>query len=149
MNEALNFEIDVSQALGAVEHLESKGKSIHQLTNVLGTVMLDDVMENFEQEGRPEKWVPLKASTLKERAKKDYNGPILQRTGDLKRSITKNVTSSNEVQIGTNKEYAAIQHFGGQAGRNRSTTIPSRQFLILTQQDLDELVQVTIDYLGD
>jgi len=47
-----------------------------------------DMDEQFRKEGRP-KWSPLKPSTIQERIRLGYGkGPILQREGTLKRSLT-------------------------------------------------------------
>lgn len=48
----------------------------------IADIMQDSVEENFEKEGRPEKWEKLKPSTIKQRSKKGYwQGRILQMRG--------------------------------------------------------------------
>ncbi len=81
------------------------------MRNISG-IMLDDVHENFEQEGRPA-WRSLSEKTIKDRKSKGYwPGKILQRTGQLLKSITAKY-DNNSAQVGTNKNYAAIHQFGG------------------------------------
>jgi phage virion morphogenesis protein len=49
--------------------------------------------------------------------------------------------------IGSNKVYSAIQQLGGQAGRNKKVSIPARPYLKLTQDDYDEILHETENYL--
>ena len=42
--------------------------------------------------------------------------------------------------VGTNMEYAAIHNFGGMAGRNRKVRIPQREFMTLTNDDKQGLM---------
>ena len=51
---------------------------------------------------------------------------------------------SDLVQIGTNPaahDYAAIQQFGGQAGRGRKVRIPARPFMLLQDEDVAEMTE--------
>lgn len=49
--------------------------------------------------------------------------------------------------IGSNKVYAAIHQLGGQAGKNKKTTIPARPYLKLTDDNLEEILEQTKRYL--
>lgn len=53
-------------------------------------VVLVSIKKNFEEEGRPDKWEPLKERTQRERRAEGYDPehPILVRSGELKRSAT-------------------------------------------------------------
>jgi phage virion morphogenesis protein len=55
--------------------------------------------------------------------------------------------SSDKVVVGTNVVYAAIHHFGGQAGRGRKVTIPARPFMMIQDEDWKEINEVSADYL--
>ena len=106
----------------------------------LGEIAHASVIENFEVGGRP-KWLPLAPATIK---KKGHTKPLIA-SGVLK-NITRKVTE-NSVLIGVPpaaKDYAAIQHFGGKAGRGHKVTIPARPYMLLQDEDLreiDDLVQ--------
>ena len=105
-------------------------------------IMADAVEENFEKEGRPERWPPLARSTIKQREKQGHwPGKILQRTGSLASSVSSE-SDTHSASVGTNKPYAAIQQFGGLAGRNKSSRIPARPFLALDEDDLKEIIEV-------
>ena len=51
--------------------------------------------------------------------------------------------------IGSNKVYAAIHQLGGQAGKNKKTTIPARPYLKLTDDNLEEILEQTKRYLAN
>lgn len=59
------------------------------LAEVRDEIVIPSVRKNFEAEGRP-KWIALKAATIKNRLYMGFpRGPILVRTGRLKRAATK------------------------------------------------------------
>lgn len=115
----------------------------------IGNMLINEVDETFEEEGRP-KWVPLSRTTLRlgytdmgkskahthnkdgkvtrgfERYMADRK--ILQKSHRLRNSFTSEATT-HSVTVGSNLPYAAIQHFGGMAGRGRKVKIPSRHIL--------------------
>ena len=81
------------------------------------------VEDNFDSEGRP-KWAGLNPDYAARRK----GGKILFVTGRLRGNIFTRVTAE-EVMIASNVPYAAIHHFGGMAGRNKSVKIPARGFM--------------------
>jgi phage virion morphogenesis protein len=144
MSDEIKVEINDTVVQKYFRDVENKGKTVAPLLEQLGSIIQDAIGDNFEQQGRPA-WQPLKASTLKERTKLGYTGPILQRTGKLKRSITRK-TGTNFVIVGTNLEYAAIHNFGGPTGRNHSVDMPKREFVTLTDLDINDLEKTAIKY---
>ncbi|MBN1104749.1 MAG: phage virion morphogenesis protein [Deltaproteobacteria bacterium] len=132
------------------------------------------VVRNFEKGGRP-KWPALKPSTLK----KKKGGRVLVTqgfAGGLMGSIT-GKAYSDRAEIGTNKIYGAVHQFGakkgsfgkvtvarkaGSAGRSGGTLyskpwqmnvpwgdIPARPFLVLQDEDIDEIRAEAINYLTE
>lgn len=112
------------------------------MTEIAG-IMLDAVEENFEKEGRPETWTPLADVTVEDRREKGFGPehPILQRTGTLAASVQAE-SNREEATVSTNLRYAAIQHFGGEAGKGKKVKIPPRPFLVLAPEDEDEIAGV-------
>ena len=49
--------------------------------------------------------------------------------GDLRRQFFREVTGNNVLTVRNSQPYAAIQQFGGKAGRGHKVTIPARPFL--------------------
>ena len=67
-------------------------------------------------------------------------------SGRLRGSIT-HEASEDQVVIGTNVIYAAIQQFGGKAGRGHKVTIPARPYLGVSDQDEQEIGAIVRDYI--
>src|SRR5688572_21522953 len=106
------------------------------LMEVWGEIAYASMIENFEQGGRPP-WRPLSPVTI---GLKGHDRILIGRTGNLRRLTVK--PGSQSVEIGTSpaaRDYAAIQQFGGQAGRNKKVTIPARPYLVLQDEDVEEM----------
>jgi len=131
-----------------LELLKKKLSGDNKLMVAIAETMRTAVLKNFETEGARlgKKWQPLSLKTWMQRQKKGYTGPILQRTGQLKRSIVSSY-GENYAQVSTNLIYAAIHHYGGQAGRNKKVNIPARPFMQLNNDDLEKIKKKIISAL--
>ena len=74
---------------GLATRLAKRSSDFSEAMTEIAGIMLDAVEQNFEKEGRPEKWTPLADATVKDRREKGFGHehPILQRTGDLAASV--------------------------------------------------------------
>jgi len=152
--------------------LQQRLKSNRPLMASIAETMRVAVLKNFETEGRRlgEPWEPLAHSTIKDRQKKGYwPGKILQRTGQLKRSIVSSY-GDDYAQVSTNLIYAGIHNYGGiihrsslktylrkkregkqaqYSGKNKmsSVRIPARPFMKLNNQDLEKIKQKILSAL--
>ena len=134
--------IDDREVIKLLKQLEATGKDMSPVMRKIAGIMADAVEENFEKEGRPERWPPLAPSTMKQREKQGHwPGKMLQRTGSLASSVSSE-SDAHIASVGTNKVYAAIQQFGGMAGRGKRVRIPPRPFLALDNDDLKEIIEV-------
>ena len=128
--------VDVSRELKVIA--DRFGNALPAM-QIIGRRVLSSVIENFQAGGRPKGWQPLSPVTL---AKKK-GGSILVGDGfggGLLGSIHfKTEPSAVMVSTGTNKKYAAIHQFGGQAGRGHKVTIPARPYLMVQDQDWAEI----------
>lgn len=91
----------------------------------------------------------LSASSLTAGARKRMEGAkILRRTGRLMRSL-EHEESGSAVTWGTNVVYAALQNFGGQAGRNKKVAIPARPFITDPfPEDWQAIEEILLEYLA-
>lgn len=157
----IDIKIDCSGVMQTLERLEQAVTHRTPVMRAIAGIMADAVEENFAQEGRP-KWQGLKPNPRR------AGGKILQATGRLASSIVSASDNDNAV-VGTNAKYAAIHQFGGQTRpheirpRNKKalafggrvvkkvnhpgSNIPARPFLLLTDQDVDEIEATMNDYL--
>lgn len=143
----IEITIDNRQVLDALHELARRADDLSPAMREIAGVMADAVEENFEQEGRP-KWPDLADSTKAQRAKKEHwPGSVLQVTGQLAASIQRESGRDHAV-VGTNKVYAAIHQFGGKAGRNHAADIPARPFLMLADDDEQEVLDVIQRHLS-
>ena len=148
MPESIEIKVDDKEIQQLLKKLISKTANLRPLMKNITAIMMDSTEENFEKEGRPERWNSLAKTTIKQRIKKGYwPGRILQTQGDLAASITSKYDENSAI-VGTNKVYASIHQFGGDAGRNKKVKIPTRPYLKLTDEDLNQILEATKDYLS-
>lgn len=120
------FEIKVDDrpVASALDALQRVLVDLTPAMRDIAEALRTETEENFLREGRPG-WKDLAPSTVKARGSAH---PILQRSGQLAASVDL-VYDRTSASVGSNKVYAAIHQFGGQAGRGRRVTIPARPFL--------------------
>ena len=53
----------------------------------------------------------------------------------------------DSVEVGSNVAYSAIHNFGGKAGINKSVDIPGRPFLVVQDEDLEQIVEVAEEFI--
>ena len=114
-------------------------------------VLASEAEEAFEQEKditTGKAWPDLAQSTKDQRAKKGkWPGKILQQSaGGLAASISQD-SNREFAAAGSNKLYAAIHQFGGEAGRNHAVTIPARPYLGLSETGKLEIFDIISDHL--
>lgn len=116
----------------------------------VGEHMLNSVQERFDTQTAPDgsAWTPLAPSTVASRLKRNGNAEvtILRERGRLAGSINYRANRA-QVEIGTPMVQAAIQHFGGETGRNHAVTIPARPFLGLSPNDETAIGEIAEDFL--
>lgn len=148
-DDPIEIKIDNKAVNERLLELAKRGENLRPLMKNIAGIFAYSTEENFKEEGRPDKWVDLAESTKKQRTKKrKWPGQILQVEGQLATSINTEYDDNSAV-IGSNKDYAAIHQLGGQAGRNKSVKIPARPYLKLTNNDFDEILYETENYLQD
>src|SRR5574344_2191175 len=147
MADNIEIRIDNKAVEEALLKVASKCEDMKPLMKNIAGIMADAVEENFEQEGRPDKWQELAESTIKHRKKtKHWPGRILQVEGQLATSMTTQYDNESAI-IGSNLAYAAIHQLGGQAGKGKKVTIPARPYLNLTDSEYKEIIEETKKYL--
>lgn len=120
---------------------EVKDKKQAGVMREIASIMYEDTMENFAQEGRP-KWKPLAKRTIQERTKLGYVPiVILQRTRTLLKSIQQDSDNENAV-VFTNYETAEQLHEG-----DKKKHLPARPFFILSKEAEQEIVETINKYI--
>ena len=146
-NKPIEIKLDNKEVLTRLQELASRGENLRPLMKNIAGIMSTATEDNFKDEGRPEKWVDLSETTKKQRQKiGKYPGQILQVSGQLASSVS-TAYDDNSAVIGSNLAYAAIHQLGGQAGKNKETTIPARPYLKLTDDNFEEILTETEKFL--
>jgi len=146
-----NFTIEVKddQVQAAFQALEDRVTNAKGFLGGLGEDLVERTKRRFETSTGPDGVAWLKNSSvtmglLSDRLGKSYRKksgalnskgevkmagkkPLID-TGNLRRQIVWQATGDT-LTVGATPLYAAIQQFGGQAGRNHKVTIPARPFL--------------------
>ena len=149
----IEITVDDLKLQEELSKLKDKFEDLSPLMLTLSESILYSTQENFSSEGKRlpagDNWPSLSDWTLKERAKRGHGvppGKMLQDTGILIGSLTTSYDATSAV-CGTNIIYAAIQHFGG-GPTGLNTFIPPRPFMELIDQDLDDMMEDVMSYLG-
>lgn len=97
-----------------------------EILNEIGILTKNKSEESFEKQSSPfgGRWKANAPATLIQKR----GNKILTQSGLLRTSLTYKL-GNQSVTIGTNKEYAPIHQFGGNAGRDKKVIIPARPFL--------------------
>lgn len=151
---ATDFEIQVTdtELNRQLALLSERTGNLRPVFSVIGEILKTSIVKNFEVGGRysapgswrggTNRWQPLSPKTI---ARKGHNRPLIGE-GHLMNSI--NYQAANDgVAIGTNLVYAAIQNFGGMAGRGLKVKIPARPYMVVQDEDLTEIKAVINDFL--
>ena len=147
MSDFIEIKIDNQEVERRLQEIAKKSSNLRPLMKNIAGIFASVTEDNFAKEGRPDKWIDLSEVTKKQRKKiGKYPGQILQVSGQLASSVNTYYDNDSAV-IGSNLEYAAIHQLGGQAGRNKKVTIHARPYLKLTDDDLEEVLIATEQYL--
>lgn len=147
-DEPIEIKIDNKKVEKALLEIAQKTSNLRPLMKNVAGIMADSTEENFKEEGRP-KWKDLSEKTKTARKKSGhYPGQILQVSGQLALSVITQYDDSSAV-IGSNKVYAAIHQLGGQAGKNKKTIIPARPYLVVTDDDFEDILSQTQKYITE
>jgi len=148
MSDNIEIKIDNKAVQDALLKVAAKAETLRPLMKNIAGIMANATEENFAQQGRPDKWQELTESTIKKRKKAGHwPGQILQVEGRLASSITTQYDDESAV-IGSNLDYAAIHQLGGEAGKNKSVSIPARPYLKLTDSDFVDIMEEVENYLN-
>ena len=146
-NKPIEIKIENKEVLTRLQELANRGENLRPLMKNIAGIMATATEDNFKDEGRPDKWVDLSETTKKQRQKiGKYPGQILQVSGQLASSVS-TAYDDNSAVIGSNLVYAAIHQLGGQAGKNKKTTIPARPYLKLTDDNFEEIFDEINNFL--
>lgn len=116
-----------------------------ELMEDLSEAMYNEVIKNFEMQGRPS-WKKLSPVTL---AKKNGNRKLQEggpNSEDLIGSFEARVDGHQAI-VSNAVTYAAIHNFGGKAGRGLKVDIPARPFMTIPARGRQALADACAEFL--
>ncbi|MEW6263376.1 MAG: phage virion morphogenesis protein [Thermodesulfobacteriota bacterium] len=143
--------------------LQARVENLTPAMKIVGRLIRDSVVKNFEAGGRPKRWKPSARAMLEE-------GQTLRDSGRLYKSIVSKAYADRAV-IGTNVIYALIHQTGGRtpahvirpktkkalfwpgarhpvgAVRHPGSNIPPRPYLLVQDEDYIEIEATLTDYI--
>lgn len=141
----VTVKIDDAEFRRRIDALRKGVADASPLMKIWGEIAHASILYNFEVGGRPTAWKKLSPVTIQ---LKKHDKILRGRTGNLARITVK--PGQLNVLLGTSpasRDYAAIQNFGGQAGRGRKVNIPARPFMVLQPEDKVEMRETARRYL--
>lgn len=136
----IEIKIDDREVMETLKPVASKVDNMSPVMRQIAGDMLDAVHENFDKEGRPDKWAPLAPSTIKRLTKKGKTGKMLNRSAAGLWHSIRPESDATSAQVGTNKMYAGFLQLG-------TVKMPARPFLVLTDEDKRRIVMKLEKYL--
>jgi len=111
----------------------SRISDTHPLMRAISAQLFSQTQQNFRAQGRP-RWSALSATTVKNYQRLGIStAGLLRRSDSLYDSVQHSSTvNSATISAGSGNQsraYAAIQQYGGKAGRGRKVKIPARPYL--------------------
>lgn len=128
-------------AMDGLKAIAARSGNARDVLDDIGAFLDSDVQMRFLKEQAPDgtRWVQSEAA--KERA-----GLTLTDTRNLAGSVTHSATD-DELIHGLGEKYAAIHHYGGKTGRNKSVTLPSRNIIGVALMQRNEIDAIVSDWL--
>ena len=144
--------IDDADMNSKLETMYERMENREPFHRLVGEHLLNSLHDRFESESAPDgsKWQALAPATITSRLRSHGNAPltILRQSGHLAGSFNYEANSQH-TKIASPVIYAAIHHFGGEAGRGHSVTIPARPILGLSPDDESAIVEIAEDFLSN
>lgn len=146
----IDVEVDDNAVRQAFDRLEALVDDMTPVFDEIGRTVVDHAILRFERQVDPDgrAWQPLAPATIQARRGGGVDAKILIDSARLMQSLTHHA-ERDRVTVGTNVVYAAIHQLGGQAGRNRATTIPARPFLGLDRSDREDILDIVSRHLEE
>ncbi|MCK9193801.1 MAG: phage virion morphogenesis protein [Nevskia sp.] len=111
---AARIIVEDAELQAGLRKLSSRLTALKPFFSDVGEILLNSTRDRFSSETSPggEKWAPLSKQYASWKRKKGRSTKLLQLRGYLFGSLTYQA-GQNNVEVGSNRKYAAIHQFGG------------------------------------
>lgn len=144
---SVSLQVDLSgverlaKRLERLRHLDTRG-----LMDEVGAAVESQTRRRISDEKESPEGGPWQVWSERYQRTRKGDKSLLMDSGDLHDLLTHNPLGGDAVEVGSDRIYAAIHQFGGQAGRRGSATIPARPYLGLSEGNLDDLARLVDDW---
>jgi|SRR5690625_567144 len=151
----IEIEIDTTELTAALARLIHAGQNPQPALQEAGEYLRESTKRRFAEKTAPD-GSPWPANAESVIAQKGRSDPLVGESKRLSREIHYRARG-DLLEIGTNLEYAAAQHFGmpqGHAGKTRRGTpipwadVPARAFLGFSDTDRGEILQLLEQHIN-
>ncbi|MBU1193966.1 MAG: phage virion morphogenesis protein [Proteobacteria bacterium] len=145
--DGVHFIFDDTGLQQALKSASGRISNMNPVMKAFSEYMVMQTDDRFKKEQAPDgsRWQALSPMTVKRKADQGKMDKILQQDGYLR--LVHPHADKDSAGIYSDRIYAAIHNRGGKAGRNRSVTIPKREFLGFSKADLQEFVETCKDFI--
>lgn len=143
----MKLELDATVATAKDLALEARLADMSPAMRALMAVVVADIDANFASESAAgENWAPLADSTIRDRKAKGFAaGPILQRTGALRRSASAHQSSgAHDAEVGPDGSAAYVGFHMAAGPRSK---IPLRDAIVLRDTSIDKIDTIIAEFI--
>lgn len=145
-----DLRIDDAELTAALKAAADAARNLDPALKAIGLLMEASTREGMEMGGRPDKFAPWAASTAATYAKGRNAGahrilvsPVARLLNSIVHKILFGLGSVAGIEWGSNLVYAAIQHFGGVAGRGYASELPPRPYINAPEgEDREDIILI-------
>ena len=145
---AAKIHVDNTEVLDALNRLVQQGDDLTAPLQEVGEYLVESTKKRFATKTAPD-GTAWKANSPVTVARKGRDDALIGETTQLADAIFSNV-SGNALEIGSTRQYAAMQQFGGSRSEFAHLwgDIPARPFLGVSDDDKDEVLGILADHLS-
>lgn len=148
---SIRIRYDDRDVRRGLNRLLASARDLSPAMREIAAYLVDSSKQALEDQASPEgvPWAPLAESTRKDRRRRGYggDGPILERSGDLFRSIMGHHDARSAV-AGTNLVHAALQQLGGTPDMPPGpAAVPARPFLGVGDDHREMILETIREHL--
>lgn len=144
------------EAARELRELDRRQTDLRPLLEVIGQQVADWAKNRIEESGADlrgtaDAWPAHHPATTKIRRHYGHEGkPMLFRGGETRDTIRPRDIGPNFVDVVSDRPWSATVQEGGTTSRGGQTrTVPARPFLLVTEQQVDDLAEMTLVYLTE
>jgi phage gpG-like protein len=156
----MSAQTDLDEITRFFDEFQRRAENLSPVAADLGELGIASIQKNFRDGGRygdgifgggSNKWREWSPEYKKNRAKAGRSQILIDKSY-LRNSLAWRYESGSLIfTAGQNQSsaYAAIHNFGGRAGRNHTSLIPERPYMVLQDIDITRMLKIVTEYYAE